>query len=215
MAHLMRMAELSAQSGVPVASIKLYLREGVLPPGERTSPNQALYGEIHVRRLRLIRALREVGDVPLAAIKTIVGALDAQTGSTHEILGMVQQAITAPIDDSARDEVVETMVDEIIAEQGWFTRQNPARDMVVAALSRVIELGGDPAQYRELLSAYARAAEIAARADIAGIARELESDTIVEEAVTWTVLGDTVLSGLRRIAQESGSAKLFRHEECE
>ena len=37
----MRMAELSRRTGVPVPTIKYYLREGLLPPGERTSPNQA------------------------------------------------------------------------------------------------------------------------------------------------------------------------------
>jgi DNA-binding transcriptional MerR regulator len=39
----MRIAELSRRSGVSVPTIKYYLREGLLPPGERTSPNQALY----------------------------------------------------------------------------------------------------------------------------------------------------------------------------
>ncbi|WP_346281659.1 MerR family DNA-binding transcriptional regulator, partial [Pseudonocardia sp.] len=34
----MRMAELSARTGVPIPTIKFYLREGLLPPGERTSP---------------------------------------------------------------------------------------------------------------------------------------------------------------------------------
>src|ERR1700716_801088 len=47
--HRMRMAELSAESGVPVATIKYYLREGLLPPGERTSRNQARYDDVHVR----------------------------------------------------------------------------------------------------------------------------------------------------------------------
>ena len=33
----MLMAELSRRSGVPVATIKYYLREGLLPPGEAIS----------------------------------------------------------------------------------------------------------------------------------------------------------------------------------
>ena len=57
----MRVAELSRRSGVSVASIKYYLREGLLPPGELTSPNQAHYDEEHLRRLRLVRALLDVG----------------------------------------------------------------------------------------------------------------------------------------------------------
>jgi len=44
------MAELSKTSGVPVATIKFYLRERLLPAGERTGPNQSIYGEQHLRR---------------------------------------------------------------------------------------------------------------------------------------------------------------------
>jgi len=62
------MAELSRSSGVPVATIKYYLREGLLPPGEATSATRAEYDETHLRRLQLIRALVEIGEVPVAAI---------------------------------------------------------------------------------------------------------------------------------------------------
>ena len=41
----MRISELSARTGVPVATIKYYLREGLLPEGERTAPTQATYAD--------------------------------------------------------------------------------------------------------------------------------------------------------------------------
>ncbi|RAC11977.1 MerR family transcriptional regulator, partial [Burkholderia multivorans] len=53
----MRISELSRRSDVPVATIKYYLREGLLPAGERTSATQAVYTDAHVNRLALIRAL--------------------------------------------------------------------------------------------------------------------------------------------------------------
>jgi len=34
----MRISQLSAESGVPIPTIKYYLREGLLPGGEATSP---------------------------------------------------------------------------------------------------------------------------------------------------------------------------------
>jgi DNA-binding transcriptional MerR regulator len=37
----MRIGELSKVTGVPVPTIKYYLREGLLPAGELSSPNQA------------------------------------------------------------------------------------------------------------------------------------------------------------------------------
>ena len=51
----MRMAELSHQTTVPVPTIKYYQREGLLPAGERTSPNQVRYDERHARRQRRLR----------------------------------------------------------------------------------------------------------------------------------------------------------------
>ena len=67
----MRIAELSRQSGVPVPTIKYYLREGLLPAGELTSPNQASYGETHLRRLRL-----EENAITDAAARDIAGLKD-------------------------------------------------------------------------------------------------------------------------------------------
>ncbi len=64
----MRMAALSEASGVPVPTIKFYLREGLLPPGHRTSPNQSQYDDEHVRRLALIRSLTEIGGYSLATV---------------------------------------------------------------------------------------------------------------------------------------------------
>ncbi|MFI8354714.1 MerR family transcriptional regulator [Streptomyces cyaneofuscatus] len=52
----MRLAELSERSGVPTATVKYYLREGLLPAGRRVSATQAEYDEGHLRRLRLVRA---------------------------------------------------------------------------------------------------------------------------------------------------------------
>lgn len=63
-ASIMKVSELSTRSGVPISSIKYYLREGLLQSGVRTATNQADYGEPHVRRLRLIRSMTEIGELP-------------------------------------------------------------------------------------------------------------------------------------------------------
>mgnify|MGYP006166768185 CR=1 FL=1 len=48
----MRISELSRHSGISISSIKFYIREGVLPAGERSQRNQAQYSEDHLRRPR-------------------------------------------------------------------------------------------------------------------------------------------------------------------
>ena len=72
----MRLAELSQRAGVPRSTIKFYLREGLLPAGAAHAKNQASYGSQHVERLALIRALREVAELPLEAVAKVTAELD-------------------------------------------------------------------------------------------------------------------------------------------
>ncbi|QIM20403.1 MerR family transcriptional regulator [Phycicoccus sp. HDW14] len=58
-------------------TLKFYLRERVLPPGRATSRTSAEYGEEHVERVRLVRALIEHGGVAVAAVRRIVGVLES------------------------------------------------------------------------------------------------------------------------------------------
>ena len=51
----MRIGELSERTGVTSASIKFYVREGLLPPPERVGYNRSEYDDSHAARLRLIR----------------------------------------------------------------------------------------------------------------------------------------------------------------
>ena len=72
----MRLAELSQRAGVPRSTIKFYLREGLLPAGAASARNQASYGAQHLERLALIRALREVAELPLDAVARVTAELD-------------------------------------------------------------------------------------------------------------------------------------------
>src|SRR5215207_6724902 len=70
-----RISELSQRSGVAVATIKYYLREGLLPPGASTAPNQAQYDEQHLTHLHLIRALREGAGLSIATLARVFEAM--------------------------------------------------------------------------------------------------------------------------------------------
>lgn len=81
-------------SGVPVPTIKYCLREGLPRPGELTSPDQAQYDKSHLRQLRLIRALAEVGGLSIAAIGDLLAARGSPGTSLHDALGKAQYATT-------------------------------------------------------------------------------------------------------------------------
>jgi DNA-binding transcriptional MerR regulator len=69
---LLRIGELAEASGVPVPTIKHYLREGLLPEPVKTSRNMAYYPPEFVDRIRLIKRLQEKRFMPLKAIRAVL-----------------------------------------------------------------------------------------------------------------------------------------------
>ena len=77
----LKMSELADASGVPAATIKHYLREGLLGGDEeivRTSRNMAYYPPEFVERIRRIKRLQGERFLPLRLIKVL---LDEQRGA--------------------------------------------------------------------------------------------------------------------------------------
>ncbi len=71
---LLKMSELSERSGVSAATIKHYLREGLLPEPVKTSRNMAYYPPEFVERLQTIKRLQEERYMPLRVIREVLGA---------------------------------------------------------------------------------------------------------------------------------------------
>jgi DNA-binding transcriptional MerR regulator len=90
-----KIGDLSEETGVSVASIKYYVREGLLPPGERMGRNAVSYDRSHARRLRLIRALREIGGLPVEVIRSVLETADDRDKSLHQVLGAVQRSLAS------------------------------------------------------------------------------------------------------------------------
>jgi DNA-binding transcriptional MerR regulator len=69
---LLRMGELAEASGVSAATIKHYLREGLLPEPVKTSRNMAYYPPEFADRIRLIKQLQEERFMPLKVIREVL-----------------------------------------------------------------------------------------------------------------------------------------------
>jgi DNA-binding transcriptional MerR regulator len=76
--ELLKISELSERSGVPVATIHHYLREGLLPEPVKTSRNMAYYGPEFVERIRLIKQLQEERFMPLRLIRELFERSDSE-----------------------------------------------------------------------------------------------------------------------------------------
>jgi DNA-binding transcriptional MerR regulator len=203
----MRISELSTVTGVPVATVKYYLREGLLPPGRATGATTAEYDDRHVARLRLARALVQVGGLSVAAARDVLASLDAAGESLHEVLGAAHSALPPQVDDDIEPRRARSLA----AGRGWQVHPGaPALRQLEHAL-RALDDVGEPAD-GERLASYADAARRVAEVDVAGV-----PSTSPEEAATAVVIGtvlwEPVLLALRRLAQEAVSAELHDHPE--
>jgi DNA-binding transcriptional MerR regulator len=91
-----RISELAARSGVPVSTVKFYLREGLIAPGERSAPNQARYDASHLERLALIRALREVAGLGIETVREVLVQLDRGWRDGDPVGAALRAASAAP-----------------------------------------------------------------------------------------------------------------------
>ena len=209
----MRVGELSKATGVPVPTIKYYLREGLLPPGELSSPNQASYDDSHVRRLRLIRALIELAQVPVAQVKEILESLDSDAVPLHEQIGRAHRALTPTRKQAASEEARVTaaaQVNELIARRGWSVEPDaPALTTLIDTVATLRTLGQD--FLADFLDEYADAVERFTELEIEAVTTRPTRDQLAESVVIGTILGETLISSLRLLAQESISANRWKN----
>ncbi len=205
----MKISELAQRSGTPLSAIKFYQREGLLPEGERSAPNQVNYSDTHVKRVRLIRAMLETGGLSIAATKEVLGAVDADNVSLADTFGVAQRAMSTPrVAASEPSAESRDRIMRLAASQGWNCwDENPGIDAAARALDglRAIDyLASD-----DYLQAYAAAASTVAAADLQVLTTVTGIDEITELMVVGSVLGDPLFAGLRRLAQEHATHDTF------
>jgi DNA-binding transcriptional MerR regulator len=195
------MAELSARSGLPVPTIKFYLREGLLPAGAAVGATRARYDETHLQRLRLVRALVEVAQLRLDVVRAVLDDID-HARTRHEAIGSAHQRLSPAVDHEASEDSLRA-VDELLERNGWTLLPRCSnRQALARALDAMAGLGHPvgPA----LLDAYARALSEAAEVELDQLDAE-DRATAVEHAVIGTLLLEPVLLTIRRIAQQNVS----------
>jgi DNA-binding transcriptional MerR regulator len=201
----MKMAELSTTSDIPVATIKYYLREGLLPAGERHGPNQSLYGPEHVRRLRVIRGLIDVGGLSIAAAHQVIDAIESDLGLQHTF-DIAQRTVSARIEPDSLDPASVARVDGVL--RGWHvSEQNPGR-LAAARVLKTFEDLGQP-DLSGWVPRYAAAALAVAEADLDEIDARDDRESKTEMVIIGTVLGDALFAALRRAAQEHVTAQRY------
>lgn len=205
----MRISELSRISGVAAPTIKYYMREGLLPAGESTGPTTSDYSDEHAKRLRVIRALIEIGGLSIATAKDVLGAIDAPEVSLAHVFERAQLAVSrTDVYTTAGSAAASALVDSLVSEKGWRVNPaNPGRIALANVLDSLTAIGHP--ELHALVEPYADAAAIVAEADLRAVAAQPDLEAMTETVVAGTVLGDAMLAALRRMGQEHMTAVIF------
>ncbi|MFD7644550.1 MerR family transcriptional regulator [Kitasatospora sp. NPDC059795] len=217
----MRLADLSERSGVSPATIKYYLREGLLPPGRLINTTQAEYDESHLRRLRLVRAMIQIGRIPVATVREVLGHVDDDSLGLTIRLGAALWVLPHPgepapdapdASDDPSTDVARKRVDDLLARLGWTTARevgdlSPAYRALVSTLATLDRLGHS-LDADDMLP-YAHSMEQAATYDLDRMEILPTPAEQTEYAVTAAVLFEPILLNLRRLAQSEESARRY------
>ena len=194
----MRISQLAERTGLTVATIKFYLREGLLHPGEATGATRATYDESHVRRLRLIRALVDVGGLSLDAVRETLAAVADEQLTLHEVVGTAAARLSPERKGTPPDAATLRRVDRLMKHWRW--RVTPETSHRLALAQALDALAGlDQPLSDETLTFYAEAMRTIAEREVGSVpvgARERATEYVV----IGTLLVEPVLLSLRRLA---------------
>ena len=210
----MKIAGLSTTTGVSVATLKFYLRKGLLLPGKATAINQAEYDDTHVRRVKLIRSLVDLGRLSIAEVGRVLGAVDDESLPVHDAFGLAQDAM---VPDRERDDDMYSQalaeVDRFVRRHGMNIRPQAAvRSMLADSLVSMAEFGcadADRPVTSEFLDGLVPAIMANAEVEIAMIPEPADRASQVEYTVVGTIACEVATSALRRMALEHASSQRF------
>ena len=199
----MRMSELSIVAGMPVATIKYYLREGLVPAGTSITATSSSYDGGHVERLQLIRALVDCAGLSIAQVRRVAQTLDNPPERWHDMLGTAHGVLCGPADEGLET----ASADRLLGRLRWAVGDcSPARADLARGLAGLDAAGMEVSA--EDLDGYAAAARSAATIDVASLPTD-SPDAALRQAIIGTALLDPVLVALRRLAQEHISSQTF------
>jgi len=192
----MRVSELAERTGVPIPTVKYYIREGMLPRGEATGATRAEYGPEHEARLRLIHALADVRRLPLSRVREILALVDAPADDAVETMGRAIGALPPYVEDDGDHTRARAAIEALgLLYDPRFT----AVAQLEAAIRGVEEAGleWDAAT----VARYGTAMRAVAAEEIAPIAGMTRAEAI-RYAVLGTALYEPVMLALRRLAHQ-------------
>jgi len=160
-----KLAELSRASGVPTASIKYWIREGILIPGAKRNATTAVYDSRHLERLELIGVLRGELNVPIDRIRGLTDLIDNPDTDPLDILERCQ-VLAMGLTHPPRRGHTTAAVSQVCDAAGWPHTPSWAAEELAAVLRDCSDAGVEVSI--EGLESYARLFDTLATSNVAG-----------------------------------------------
>ena len=117
--HGVRLRELERLTGVGRATLRFYIREGLLPEPDRASTTSAFYNDPHVARLRAIKRLQEERFLPLAIIRTLLDGEDGDRWLHADAFPDLDAMLRARLDTGGEGATLE----DLAAQTGFTSKE--------------------------------------------------------------------------------------------
>lgn len=203
----MRLSELSEATATTPASIKFYLREGLLHAGQMVNPTRAVYGEEHVRRLRLIQGLRTVIGLGLHDVWRIIDAADGADSSPQQRLALLATVQSVVLGFEGAEEPESAEGRALVRAMGWPDERSEARAAVDRHLGVMRELGVTAGA--DVLEAYGRAADSIAAFQLDSTHERATIEEVILMAAVGMHLHNQLILKVIALAQASRSIRRY------
>jgi DNA-binding transcriptional MerR regulator len=203
----MQLKELSDRAGVSAASIKYYLREGLLPAGEIVRATRAQYADQHVSRLRLIQALRKVVGLSIEQIRSLLRLADGGAPRLELLAAVQRTVLDLDAVSTDRGEIRTEAADAVVRMRNWPDAPSDARNALNAHLTQMESLG-IPVPL-ELLDAYSKAVDDIGGLDISATTAPDDINQLILTAAVGMHLHSQLVLKLLALAQASHAIRRY------
>lgn len=206
----MQLKDLSEWSGVPAASIKFYLREGLLPAGVTIHATRAEYSARHVERLGLIQALRRVVGLNIEQIRGLLQMADDGAPRLALLAAVQRVVLKLEAANAGSGETRSQATDAVVHLRNWPDYPSDAREALSAHLDLMESLNIDVTD--EVLDLYSRAMDDVARFDIAATTAPESIDQLIFTAAVGMHMHSQLLLRLLALAQASHAIRRYEDD---
>lgn len=203
----MTLSELVTRSGYAETTIKFFLREKLLQPGEKISERLASYDEPHLQRLRLVEALHEKLELSYHDIKRVTSELDKPGVNVYNILGIVQWLIVPKHTPSEDTKELSSMLEK----NGVFTTEKAYVQNLAGTVEEANALG-IPFHEHELEQMIKAIRTIVHLEMKSGIPLDRSNDEIVRYSALGMFYTSVVSQQLTRMIEQTEARKMIVEE---